>query len=131
MIEERIRARFDAFAEAWNAHDVARMVDCWTEAGTAVDPWGRYATGRSGVAELLGGEHAGAMRESRYRIEDLRVRPLSDRSVVAECDGIIENALAPNGKAYELRHRVDAVLVCDDDTWRFISLHPSFGRARG
>jgi uncharacterized protein (TIGR02246 family) len=131
-IEEKIRATFDAFADAWNAHDVTRMVACWAEQGTAVDPWGRYAAGHEGVARLLGGEHEGSMRESSYRIDEVRVQALSERSAIAECECVIVDALAPNGKRYELRHRVDAVLVCEDDeSWRFISLHPSFGRARG
>lgn len=131
MIEQRIRATFDAFAAAWNAHDVARMVDCWSEQGTAVDIWGRYAVGRVGVTELLAGEHAGLMRESTYRIDDLHVQVLSERSAIVEMEAVIENALRPNGKPYDLPHRVDAVLVDDGGTWRFISLHPSFARARG
>ncbi|HEX2061989.1 MAG TPA: hypothetical protein VHK90_14705 [Thermoanaerobaculia bacterium] len=64
------------------------------------------------------------MRDSRYRLDELRVRPLSERSVVAECDGVLENVRAPNGSAYELPHRIHAVLV-DEGGWQFLSMNPS------
>ncbi|MDQ3279861.1 MAG: hypothetical protein M3Q69_00445 [Acidobacteriota bacterium] len=31
MDEQKIRARFDAFAAAWNAHDVAAMTGCFVD----------------------------------------------------------------------------------------------------
>lgn len=129
MSEQQIRATFAEFTNAWNAHDVAAMAACWTASGNAVDLWGRLAAGREGVAGLLGGEHAGPMRESTYRVDDVRIRPLSDESAVVECDALIQNVLAPNGRVYELRHRVDAVIVVEDGQWRFVTLHPSFARA--
>jgi uncharacterized protein (TIGR02246 family) len=129
MSEQQIRATFAEFTDAWNAHDVARMAACWTASGNAVDLWGRLAVGHDGVTDLLGGEHAGPMRESRYQISDVRIRSLSDEAAVVECDALIENVLAPNGRVYELRHRVDAVIVAEDGQWRFATLHPSFASA--
>lgn len=129
MSEQQIRATFAEFTNAWNAHDIEGMAACWTTSGNAVDLWGRLAAGRTGVAGLLGEEHAGPMRASSYRVDDVRVRSLSDGAAVAECDAVIENVLAPNGHAYELRHRIDAVVVADEGQWRFATLHPSFSRA--
>jgi uncharacterized protein (TIGR02246 family) len=128
MDEEQIRARFDAFAAAWNAHDVAAMTGCFVERGNVTHPWGTFAAGREAIAQLLAGEHEGAMRESRWRFEQLTIRPLSERAVVAACDGVIDGVRAPNGNAYALPHQIDAVLV-DDDGWRFLSLHPTITRA--
>jgi uncharacterized protein (TIGR02246 family) len=125
MIDD-IRSTFDRFARAWDAHDVNAMADCWIDDGNAVDLWGKLAIGRAGVVELLGDEHAGPMRASRYRVLDLRVRELSPDSVVANCDAVIDDAQAPNGRAYQLTHRLDAVLVRRDGAWRFMSVHPSF-----
>ncbi|HEY0143234.1 MAG TPA: SgcJ/EcaC family oxidoreductase [Thermoanaerobaculia bacterium] len=130
MSESQIQATFAEFAEAWNAHDPAAMAACWTANGNAIHLWGRFVAGRDGVAELLDGEHEGPMRESRYRVAALRVRPLSDTTAVVECDAVIEGVRAPNGRVYELPHRVDAVCVAEEDgRWRFATLHPSFQRA--
>lgn len=126
--EQEVRSCFERFAAAWNAHDVTAMVACWAPAGTAIDPWGRFAAGQEGVGRLLGGEHESSMRQSRYTIRDVQVRTLSAESVVAVCDAVIEGVLAPNAATYDLPHRVDAVLVKQGE-WRFLSLHPSFSRA--
>jgi uncharacterized protein (TIGR02246 family) len=130
MTETQIRAAFDEFAAAWNAHDIQRMAACWSAQGSAVDPWGRFASGREGVAELLTREHAESMGESTYRIESLQLRELSEQTVVAEVECVIDDAIAPNGKRYALKHRLNAVLARDGETWRFLSLHPTF-HARG
>jgi uncharacterized protein (TIGR02246 family) len=130
MSDQQIRATFDEFTRAWNAHDVAAMAACWTASGNAVDLWGRLAVGHDGVVALLGGEHAGPMRESRYRVDDIRVRSLSEESAVVECDAYIEGVIAPNGRVYELAHRIDAIVAdAGDGQWRFVTLHPSFTRA--
>lgn len=128
-MEDEIRARFAAFADAWNAHDVAAIVDCWTASGNITHPWGTFAAGRDAMTRLLSGEHEGPMRESRWTIDELRIRALSDSTAVVQCDAKLEGVRAPNGKAYELPHRIDAVIARDGDAWRFVSMHPSFVHA--
>lgn len=125
-MHEEVNATFAQFAKAWDAHDIEAMADCWIDDGNAIDLWGKLAIGRPGVIELLGGEHEGPMRDSRYRVLAVNVRELSPESVVAECEAVIDNARAPNGKLYQLKHRLDAVLVKRDGAWRFMSIHPSF-----
>lgn len=125
-MSDAVRETFDRFARAWNAHDVEAMADCWIDEGNAIDLWGKLAVGRAGVIELLGGEHETPMRDSRYSIVSLNVRELSPESVVAECEAIIDDVRAPNGKLYQLKHRLDAVLVKRAGAWRFMSIHPSF-----
>ncbi|HYC59737.1 MAG TPA: SgcJ/EcaC family oxidoreductase [Thermoanaerobaculia bacterium] len=131
-MEEQIRARFTEFANAWNAHDVGAMVDCWTDGGNVTHPWGTFAAGREAITTLLTSEHDGPMRDSRWIVADLRIRPLSERTAVVQCDAVLEGVRAPNGKPYELPHQIDAVLAEEDGRgWRFVSLHPSFAHARG
>jgi uncharacterized protein (TIGR02246 family) len=130
-MDDSIRNCFEEFANAWNAHDVAAMVSCWTDGGNVTHPWGTFAVGRDAITRLLTSEHDGPMRESRWVVADLRIRPLSESTVVAQCDAVLENVRAPNGKPYELPHQIEAVLARDDDKWRFVSLHPSFAHARG
>lgn len=127
-MEQEIRECFERFAAAWNSHDVEAMVACWCREGNAIDPWGRFASGHDGIRQLLSSEHSTSMRESRYRLEAVRVRSLSDSSCIAECDAVIEGVRAPNGSLYELPHHIDSVVVRQDG-WRFLSLHPTFSRA--
>jgi uncharacterized protein (TIGR02246 family) len=125
-MSEEVRATFDRFASAWNVHDVEAMADCWIDEGNAIDVWGKLAVGRAGVIELLRGEHETPMRDSNYRLLSVNVRELSPESVVAECEAVIDDVRAPNGRLYQLKHRLDAVLVKRDGAWRFMSIHPSF-----
>lgn len=124
-VEDEVQATFDEFAAAWSAHDVPRMVACWIEDGNAVDPWGRYAVRHEGIAALLAAEHRDSMAASTYRIVSLNVRAPSDASAIAECEAVIEGARNPGGRSYDLRHRVDAVLVPTAAGWRFLTLHPT------
>lgn len=126
--EQQVRECFERFASAWDDHDIAAMVACWAEDGNAIDPWGRFAAGHEGIARLLSSEHASSMRDSRYRIDALRVRSLSEHSAIVECDAVIQHVLAPNGSTYDLPHRIDAVVV-HQNGWRLLSLHPTFARA--
>lgn len=121
-----IRATFETFARAWDAHDVGAMADCWLPEGNAIDIWGKYALGREGVIELLGDEHRTPMRESRYQLLRIEIRELSDESAVVECDARIDDALTPNGKKYPLPHKLSAVVVRRGGAWKFLSVHPSF-----
>lgn len=134
MSEEQIRKRFEAFAAAWNAHDVEAMAECFSERGNITHPWGTFAAGREEIVRLLAGEHEGAMRESHWRLETLTARALSDRSAAVESEGVLEGVRAPNGTSYTLPHRISAVLV-DENGWRFLSMNPTItpasGRARG
>jgi uncharacterized protein (TIGR02246 family) len=133
MYEEKIRERFEAFTAAWNAHDVEAMAACFSERGNITHPWGTFAAGREEIALLLAGEHEGAMRESRWTVDTLTARSLSERAVAVECEGVLEGVRAPNGTEYALPHRINAVLV-DEGGWRFLSMNPtirSADRARG
>lgn len=127
MSEQQIRVTFAEFANAWNAHDPAAMAALWNDDGTVVDLWGRFVAGRNAIAEFLTSEHEGSMRESAYRVMDVRVQSLSGTTAIVECDAIIDDVLAPNGKPYELRHQLHGVLVANGDgRWRFATIHPSF-----
>jgi uncharacterized protein (TIGR02246 family) len=132
-MNEKIEARVAEFARAWNTHDVAAMTACFAAGGNVTHPFGTFAAGHDGIAKLLSGEHEGSMRESRWVVQELRARPISDRAAVVQIDALLEGVRAPNDRPYDLPHQIDAVLVADDagDDWHFVSLHPSYTRARG
>ena len=129
MHDDAIRATFDEFADAWNRHDVAAMAACWVADGSVVHPYGHFAARREGIEELLANEHRDTMRDSTYRITKLEVKPSSDTTVIAECDGFIDTVRAPNGRPYQIAHTVHAVLVRDGARWRFLAMHPSYAHA--
>jgi uncharacterized protein (TIGR02246 family) len=120
-----IRATFDRFTAAWNAHDAAAMARCWAESGTVTHPWGRFAAGRVAVEELLRGEHDTEMAASRYRFDDLRIRTVEPDRAVVDVHGVIEGVRAPNGRPYDLEHQITALLARDGEEWMFLTLAPS------
>jgi hypothetical protein len=66
------------------------------------------------------------MGSSTYRVLALSAAPREDQTAVAECSAVIDGVRAPNGRAYSLPHRVNAVLRREGGRWQFVSLHPSF-----
>jgi uncharacterized protein (TIGR02246 family) len=125
-IEPGLQALLDEYVAAWNAHDVESLTRCWVENGNIVHPWGRYAAGREAIAELLREEHSTEMSDSRQVLISVKSRSLSDDMSMFECDAAIEDVLAPNGRHYRLPHRLNGIVVRQEDRWRFVSLHPSF-----
>jgi uncharacterized protein (TIGR02246 family) len=105
------------FAEAWNRHDVDALAAMWTDDGELNHPWGFHAVGRDAVRKLLAEEHAGTMRTSVLHIAGVTSRA-DARNVIAEIDGVLEQVQAPNGRSYELRHKLSVLFVPADEGWR-------------
>ena len=96
------------FAEAWNRHDADALAAMWSADGELNHPWGFHAVGRDAVRRLLTEEHTGSMRASTLRITGVTAAA-GARNV--EVDGVLENVQAPNGRAYELRHKLSVLFV--------------------
>lgn len=105
------------FAAAWNQHDADALAALWTEDGELDHPWGFHAVGRDAVRKLLAEEHAASMSESVLRIAGVTSRA-EEQNVLAEIDGLLEGVRAPNGRPYELRHKMSVMFVPAGDTWR-------------
>ena len=105
------------FAAAWNAHDADALAALWTDDGELDHPWGFHAKGRDAVRRLLAEEHAVSMRESVLHIANVTSRA-EEKNVLAEIDGVLEGVRAPNGRPYELRHKMSVMFVPDGDAWR-------------
>lgn len=127
--EEEVRTMLAQFGAALNAHDAARIARFWLPDGNFVDQWGRLAFGSDGVERLFGSLFANELADARFRASRLDLRKIGDDTVVGESDAVWENVKAPNGRAYDLPHRVDAVFVRRHGEWRFMSAHPSFRNA--
>ena len=128
-VEDEVQTMLAEFGRALNEHDAVAIGHFWLEEGSFVDLWGRFVFGRDRVEDLFAREFHEQLSDSHFRALRLEVRPLSETTVVAECDAVWEKVRAPNGRSYDLPHRIDAVLVRRDGGWRFMSAHPSFRRA--
>lgn len=112
-----VQATMRQFEEAWNRHDADALAAMWTEDGELDHPWGFRAVGREAIRRLLADEHAGAMRASVLRVTDVSAREETP-NVVADVEGILEQVHAPNGRPYDLRHRLSVMFVPSDEEWR-------------
>jgi uncharacterized protein (TIGR02246 family) len=98
------------FCDAWNRHDAAALAAMWTEDGELNHPWGVRAVGRDAIRELLEEEHSASMAVSQLSVVGVTSRE-SGRAVTAEIDGVLTSVLGPNGRSYDLRHRLYAMFV--------------------
>lgn len=103
-----VEAMMEKFAEAWNRHDADALAAMWTADGELNHPWGFHAVGRDAVRRLLTEEHNGSMQSSVLRILGVTT-PAGSRSV--EVDGLLDHVQAPNGRAYDLRHKLSVMFV--------------------
>jgi len=92
-----IRATDQAFAAAWNRHDVSAMTSTWAKDGDLVNPLGRVAKGRSQIEMLLQEEHATGFKYSTYTPGVLTIRFIDPNVAVAESDTEITGAVNPDG----------------------------------
>ncbi len=107
----------ERFRDAWNRHDVDALASLWTEDGELNHPWGRRSVGRAAVHEALADEHAGTMAGSNLEIRHIDARG-DDHTLIADIDGVLTGVRAPNGRPYELQHRLTAMFVRSGEEWR-------------
>lgn len=92
-----IRATDQAFAAAWNRHDVQAMAASWAINGDLVNPQGRVANGRNQIELLLQDEHATAFRNSTYTPGPMSIRFIQPGIAVSESDTEISGITNPDG----------------------------------
>lgn len=111
------------FCDAWNRHDAGELAAMWTEDGELNHPWGYHAVGRDAIRVLLEEEHAASMAVSQLSVVRVTSRE-TDRTVTAEIDGVLTSVLGPNGRAYDLRHRLYAMFVDAGLDWQIRTMSP-------
>ena len=113
----------ERFCDAWNRHDVDALTSLWTEDGELHHPWGQRSVGRAAVREALTSEHAGSMAESRLAIRNIDARG-DEHTLVADLDGVLTAVRAPNGRTYDLDHRMSALFVRTGEEWQIRTMTP-------
>lgn len=80
---EEIASVYRQISEAWRQGDAEGIVYHFADKGDIVDPFGRRASGRVAVADLLKRNFNGMFRGSRMEFRPEGVRPLSDDIAVS------------------------------------------------
>jgi len=124
-LEQELTAWLGSLASVWDEHDTAAMAALWREDGDLINPFGRKASGRVQVEELLRDEHAGPMRLSSYRVVGIWARELRPGLAFLEWDGEITGMRAGDGeKLPPFKHHVSALIERRDDAWLLIAARP-------
>ncbi|HEY0372499.1 MAG TPA: nuclear transport factor 2 family protein [Thermoanaerobaculia bacterium] len=113
----------ERFCDAWNRHDVDTLTSLWTEDGELHHPWGTHSVGRAEVREALQSEHAGTMAGSHLTIRSVDARG-DEQTLLADLDGLLTEVRAPNGRTYDLDHRLSAMFVRTGEEWQIRTMSP-------
>jgi uncharacterized protein (TIGR02246 family) len=120
--EKQVRAAGDAFAAAWNKDDAKVMAAGWAPDGDLINPFGRWAKGRSEIEKLFTDEHTTFMKGTTYTISNYMVRFPSPAIAVADWDGEITGMRGPDGKAMPaFKHHVVDVYAKKGNHWWIVA----------
>ena len=105
------------FCDAWNRHSAAELALLWTDDGELHHPWGFRAVGRDAIHDLLAKELGSTMSASTIRLTPSEPENEGE-TATTELHGVIQGALAPNGRPYDLPHSLTAMFVRRNGEWR-------------
>ena len=115
--EEKIRARAQEFADAWNKHDAMAMAYLWSVDGDLVNPFGRRASGLTEIQRLFQDEHSKAMKNTTYTITGIKVRFLDPTTAILDEDAELAGVPNPDGTTVTLKPHVTAVMTKSGGQW--------------
>ena len=116
--EKKIRALYNEFEDAWNAHKVDAMAEMWTLDGDHQEPDGHVAKGKEDLRDLFRKQHESVFKTT---VLDLSIESVWFITAdVALIDGnySVAGIVAPDGKELPARHgHLTAVLLKEGKTW--------------
>src|SRR5437899_7348393 len=117
--EEKIRARAQEFADAWNKHDPTAMAYFWSVDGDLINPSGRKASGLTEIQRLFADEHGqnGPMKQSTYKSVSAKIRFLEPTLALLDQDIEISGITAPDGSMVTQKSHVAALLRKSGGQW--------------
>jgi uncharacterized protein (TIGR02246 family) len=104
--EQQIRARIDAFADAWNKHDTVAMTAFWSFNGDLLNPVGRRAKGMTEIQKLFQEEHSAVMKQSTYKTNSTSIRFIEPELAFADSDAEISGVASPDGTTATIKPHV-------------------------
>ena len=96
--EAEIRKVYATWVEAWNRHDVPAMSAIWALDGDMLEPDGRHADKRSGVAKLFEEEHTSVFKTARMKLAIDSVWFIKDDVALADGTYELDGVRGPEGK---------------------------------
>lgn len=113
--EAAVRAVEAAYDAAWNAGDLASLLDLLTDRVVIINPYGEMTTGRSAVEASFTALFDGVARGSTHSSQIRAVHFVSPDVALVDAEAVISNF----GSGPEpLRHSFTDVLVRVRDGWR-------------
>ncbi len=115
-----------AFFEAWNQHDVKKMVTYWADDATLINPEGQAANGKAEIEKLLSAEQATVFKASTAKLVEMKVtRELG--SGLALCDGemTVDGAVGADGSALpQMKLHLAIIMAKKGSAWVFRDARP-------
>ncbi|HVN33258.1 MAG TPA: SgcJ/EcaC family oxidoreductase [Thermoanaerobaculaceae bacterium] len=122
---QAIEKRTGEFVAAWNHHDPSAMAAVWAPDGDLMNPFGRWAKGREGVAKLLTEEHSTMMKATTFTTNAIAVRILAPNVALADWDFTVAGITAPDGSTVPTQKLHGAnVWVKTGGTWFLLAGRP-------
>lgn len=120
--EQKIRARTEEFADAWNKHDPAAMTALWSVDGDLINPFGRRAKSMTEIQKLFQDEHGAAMKQSTYKIVSQSVRFIEPNLALVDQDAEITGVANPDGTTATIKPHVAALMRKSGGQWWITSV---------
>jgi uncharacterized protein (TIGR02246 family) len=115
--EEKIRARVQEFAAAWNKHDPMAIAYLWSANGDLINPAGRKASGLMEIERLFESEHKAALKDSTFNVTSMKVRFLNSTTAILDEDAEITGIANPDGTSVTTKPHVIAVMTKSGGQW--------------
>jgi uncharacterized protein (TIGR02246 family) len=116
--EKAVRALYDRFVAAWNAHDYLALAGMWAIDGDHMEPDGTVAKGREAVAMLFKRGHEGPFGQSHLQLSIADVWFITADVALVDGGYAISGIRTPDGRELpERRGRLTSVLIREGGTW--------------
>lgn len=123
--DQMIRETCAKFMESWNKHDAKSMASHWSEDGSLINPMGRVAIGRDGVAKLFQDEMNGVLKDTKAEMTVQTVRNVKPDVAFVDSELTVTGMMTPDGKAIPpAKHHVAALVVKKSARWWFVDIRP-------
>ncbi len=96
--EAEIRKAYAGFVDAWNRHDVPAMSAIWALDGDMLEPDGRHADKRSGVAALFEEEHTTVFKNAKMKLTIDEVWFIKDDVALTDGTYELDGVRGPQGQ---------------------------------
>lgn len=116
----------EGFFDAWNQHDVKKMMTYWAEDATLINPMGRAANGKAEIEKVMSDEQTTTFKASTAKIVAMKVtRQLG--SGMALCDGemTVDGAVGADGSALpQMKMHLALIMAKKGSAWVFKDARP-------